>query len=183
MTHDQVEALALADRVAVMSQAELQQVGTRNDLYHRPANVFVADFIGEPPTNFFRVRLHAADGAARLHAEDSDLVFEVAPERAARLAETGVERFIAGLRPQNLHLDGERGGRGGQGGRSASVAAEVAISEYVGERVILTLGNGRSVFRALAAPDTRAARGEAVRMHYAPQDVMVFSESTEELIA
>ena len=177
VTHDQVEALALANRVAVMSQAELQQVGTRNDLYHRPANVFVADFIGEPPTNFFRVRLDAANGAARLHAEDSDLVFEVAPERAARLAETGVERFIAGLRPQNLHLDGARGGR------SASVAAEVAISEYVGERVILTLGNGRSVFRALAAPDTRAARGETVRMHYAPQDVMVFSESTEELIA
>ena len=53
VTHDQVEALALADRVAVMSNALLQQVGTRNELYNAPANVFVADFIGEPPTNFF----------------------------------------------------------------------------------------------------------------------------------
>ena len=177
VTHDQVEALALADRVAVMSQAELQQVGTRNELYHRPANVFVADFIGEPPTNFFGARLEFSGGTVRLRAEDSDLVFELPPARAARLAGTGEERFIAGIRPQNLHLDGERDGR------SASVAAEVAINEYVGEQVILTLGNGASVFRALAAPETRAARGEPVRMHYAPRDVMVFSKSTEELIA
>ncbi|MEM8742774.1 MAG: ABC transporter ATP-binding protein, partial [Pseudomonadota bacterium] len=52
VTHDQVEALALADRVAVMSNARLQQIGDRNTLYNAPANVFVADFIGEPPTNF-----------------------------------------------------------------------------------------------------------------------------------
>ena len=63
------------------------------------------------------------------------------------------------------------------------MAAEVAINEYVGEQVILTLECGRCVFRALADPQTRAARGESVRMHYAPHDVMVFSESTEELIA
>ena len=139
--------------------------------------MFVADFIGEPPTNFFRVRLESGDGAARLRVEGSKLAFELAAERAARLARTGEERFIAGIRPQNLRLDGARDGR------TASVAARVAINEYVGEQVILTLGNGASVFRALAAPETRAARGEAVRMHYAPRDVMVFSESTEELIA
>ena len=56
VTHDQVEALALADRVAVMSNARMQQVGDRNALYNRPANIFVADFIGEPPTNFFKTR-------------------------------------------------------------------------------------------------------------------------------
>ena len=177
VTHDQVEALALADRVAVMSQAELQQVGTRNDLYHRPANVFVADFIGEPPTNFFDARLESSNGAARLHVEGSDLAFELKPEHAARLGKTGDERFIAGIRPQNLHLGGARDGRG------ASIAAEVAISEYLGEQVILTLGSGKSVFRALAAPETRAARGEPVRLHYASRDVMVFSASSEALIA
>ena len=204
VTHDQVEALALADRVAVMSQAELQQVGTRNDLYHRPANVFVADFIGEPPTNFFRVRLEAdADGAARLHVaeEGSDLAFDLDPDHAARLAETGADRFIAGIRPQNLHLagadastataadadadvaagPGDRGRRTGNG--AGVVAAEVAISEYLGEQVILTLRNGGSVFRALAPPETRAARGEPVRLRYAPRNVMVFSAATEALIA
>ena len=214
VTHDQVEALALADRVAVMSQAELQQVGARNDLYHRPANVFVADFIGEPPTNFFPVRLRdAANGAgpARLHVEveGSDLAFDLAPEHAARLRETGEERFIAGVRPQNLRLAGTAGDAdagagaapaaraaaadgtgeaappaGGEDERFAgTVAAEVAISEYLGEQVILTLRNGGSVFRALAPPETRARRGEPVRLRYAPRNVMVFSASTEALIA
>lgn len=204
VTHDQVEALALADRVAVMSQAELQQVGTRNDLYHRPANVFVADFIGEPPTNFFRVRLEAdVDGAARLRVaeEGSDLAFDLDPDHAARLREAGGERFIAGIRPQNLHLAGAdadastatvadadvAAGPDGGGRRTGSgaggVAAEVAISEYLGEQVILTLRNGGSVFRALAAPETRAARGEPVRLRYAPRNVMVFSATTEALIA
>ena len=177
VTHDQVEALALADRVAVMSQAKLQQVGTRNDLYHRPANVFVADFIGEPPTNFFRARLRSSNGTAKLHVEDSNLALALEPGRAARLAETGDEHFVAGIRPQNLHLGG------GRDGRWASMDAKVTISEYLGEQVILTLGNGESVFRALAPPETRAARGESVRMHYAPRDVMVFSKSSEELIA
>ena len=177
VTHDQVEALALAGRVAFMSQAELQQVGTRNDLYHRPANVFVADFIGEPPTNFFPARLESSNGAPRLHVEGSDLAFALEPEHAARLGKTGDERFIAGIRPQNLHLGEARDGRG------PSIAAEVAISEYLGEQVILTLGSGESVFRALAAPETRAARGEPVRLRYAPRDVMVFSASSEALIA
>ena len=187
VTHDQVEALALADRVAVMSRAQLQQVGTRNDLYHRPANVFVADFIGEPPTNFFPARLESSNGAGRLLAEGSDLAFELEPEHAARLVKTGDERFIAGIRPQNLYLEEARDGCGGDDGggrvRGASIAAEVAISEYLGEQVILTLANGERVFRALAAPETRAERGEPVRLHYAPRDVMVFSASSEALIA
>ncbi len=194
VTHDQVEALALADRVAVMSQAVLQQVGTRNDLYHRPANVFVADFIGEPPTNFFSARLRAANGTARLHVENSDLVFDLEPAHAARVLETGGEGFIAGVRPQNLHLVGheEKGadagsvgaaGAAGSAGAGGVVAAEVTISEYLGEQVILTLGNGSSVFRALVAPEIRAARGEPVRLRYAARDVMVFSASSKELIA
>ncbi len=175
VTHDQVEALALADRVAVMSHAELQQVGTRNDLYHRPANVFVADFIGEPPTNFFTVELEAVNGAVRLHVVDSDLSFALASDHAARVAESGERRFTIGIRPQNLFLQANED--------APFINAEVTISEYVGEQVILTLQNGSGVFRALADPNTRADRGDAVRLGYRPHNVMVFNAATEELIA
>jgi len=175
VTHDQVEALALADRVAVMSHAELQQVGTRNDLYHRPANVFVADFIGEPPTNFFTAELEAANGAARLHVQNSDLSFALKPDHAARVAASGERRFTIGIRPQNLFLQAEEDG--------PAVNAEVTISEYVGEQVILTLQNGSGVLRALADPNTRSDRGDTVRLGYRPQNVMVFNAATEELIA
>ncbi len=178
VTHDQVEALALADRVAVMSNALLQQVGSRNDLYHRPANVFVADFIGEPPTNFFPVELDATDGVARLRAGESDLVFEVAPARGARLLESGETAFTVGLRPQNLGLDAEAG----SAARGGALEAEVTVSEYLGETSILTLANGERHFRAMVRPDQQVAPGRKAKLYYACEDVMVFSAKTEEFI-
>ena len=170
VTHDQVEALALADRVAVMSSARLQQVGDRNALYNRPANVFVADFIGEPPTNFFRAEAQANGDGLVLRTEGSDLTFALAPERAAALQ--GGRRVIVGLRPQNLILSAvER-----------PLAAEVLINEYLGERAILTLKNGATRFRALVPPDTGLKRGDPVRLGYDPRDVMIFDAETEALL-
>src|SRR5262249_27863762 len=142
VTHDQVEALALADRVAVMSNARLQQVATRNELYNRPANVFVADFIGEPPTNFFTAKRHGRGCRVMRHVAKSDLAFEVAPERAEPLQDLPDEDFIVGIRPQNMQLAGGAG----------SVSAEVVINEYLGERSILTVENGEVRFRALVPP-------------------------------
>jgi len=70
VTHDQMEALALSDRVAVMSDGKLHQFGSRDDLYHAPANLFVAGFIGEPPTNFFSVHTEDVDGGLVLVTHD-----------------------------------------------------------------------------------------------------------------
>ncbi len=171
VTHDQVEALALADRVAVMSNAKLQQVGDRNALYNRPANVFVADFIGEPPTNFFRAR-QEANGGLSLRIEDSELVLRLPQERAAQVGAQGGSDFIVGLRPQNLTLAPGDGG----------LPAEVLINEYLGERTILTVRNGSAQFRALVPPDTRVQRGDTVQLGYDPRDVMIFDAETEALI-
>ncbi len=172
VTHDQVEALALADRIAVMSNAKLQQVGDRSALYSRPANVFVADFIGEPPTNFFPVQADASNGSLRLQANDSALSFELADQTRAAVAGHGGDKFIVGLRPQNLRL----------GGEGAELSAQVDINEYLGERSILTVTNGPARFRALAAPETRSQRGDTVSLRYDPADVMVFDHQTEALI-
>ncbi len=174
VTHDQVEALALADRVAVMSNAELRQFGTRNDLYHTPASVFVADFIGEPPTNFFEAELFTDQKGTALHVADSDLVIQIDQQHAQRIARWNESRLTVGIRPQSLHLNGDR--------NLPALEAEVAINEYLGERSILTLTSGACRFRAVVDADTAAARGERVRVHYAPEDVMVFSGQTELII-
>jgi len=166
VTHDQVEALALADRVAVMSNAKMQQVGDRNTLYNRPANVFVADFIGEPPTNFFP----CAVTEQGLKVDGADLLLTPEPETLTALG--GASRAIAGIRPQNLGLD-----KG-----PAQVQATVTINEYLGERSILTVENGSTLFRALVPPETRTAKGEAVTLTYDPANVMVFDAETEVLI-
>jgi multiple sugar transport system ATP-binding protein len=172
VTHDQVEALALADRVAVMSNARLQQVGTRNELYNHPANVFVADFIGEPPTNFFTATRETVGGRVVMHVTNSDMSFEVTPERAKPLTDSPNAEFIVGIRPQNMQL---------ANGRSA-VDARVLINEYLGERSILTVENGQVRFRALVPPETNVKRGEAVRLKADPKDVLVFDAKTQALI-
>ncbi len=171
VTHDQVEALALADRVAVMSNAVLQQVGDRNTLYNRPANVFVADFIGEPPTNFFTVEPAQNGDSIKMIVTNADLTFALTEQTAAAVKVHGGNRFTVGIRPQNLHLDDK-----------GDLQAEVLINEYLGERSILSVANSQAKFRALVSPDVTAGPHSSVRFSYDPADVLVFDEKTEALI-
>ena len=102
VTHDQVEALALANRIAVMSNAVLQQYGTRDDLYHRPKNRFVADFIGEPPTNFFTAEIAEDTDGLVLKVDGSGLAFHPDGSRVAALRQRTKGQVTVGIRPQNL---------------------------------------------------------------------------------
>jgi multiple sugar transport system ATP-binding protein len=104
VTHDQTEAMTLGDRVAVMRAGELQQVGTPMDLYHEPANLFVAGFIGSPAMNFLPATL---DGdAVRLPMMKVD----VDEQLAGRLS--GTDRLIAGIRPEQFAQAGTPGSKG-----------------------------------------------------------------------
>ena len=102
VTHDQVEAMTLADRVVVMNHGRIEQIGTPNELYHKPATKFVASFIGSPAMNFIPCRLE--DVAGKLHVRLTDrIVFPLPPARAARYQ--GVPRtdkLLLGLRPEHI---------------------------------------------------------------------------------
>src|ERR1700693_5013135 len=102
VTHDQVEAMTLADRVVVMNHGRIEQIGTPNDLYHNPATRFVAGFIGSPAMNFIPCRLE--DVAGKLHIRLTDrIAFPLPPKRAARYQ--GVarnENLLLGLRPEHI---------------------------------------------------------------------------------
>ena len=174
VTHDQMEALALADRVAVMSNARLQQFGTRNALYHRPANRFVADFIGEPPTNFIDVQVRSNGGDLQLTTNDGALSLTPDGDRAAALQRLSIDRLTIGLRPQSLFVEPREDRR--------SLTATVALNEYLGEMSILTVTAGATEFRALAPPSVEAESGAPVTLHYAPGDVMLFHPETEAFI-
>lgn len=174
VTHDQMEALALSDRIAVMDHAILQQVGTRDELYDTPANLFVADFIGEPPTNFFDVIISENGGKVELTCEASGLKFNPTAARAARLRAENGNKAVVGIRPQHLKLGGKR--------TKTSLKALVSFNEFLGERSILTLNGGSKIFRALVPPDCRVAAGETVELLYSPENVMIFSSSTGNLI-
>jgi len=174
VTHDQVEALALADRVAVMADAVLQQFGTRDDLYHRPANRFVADFIGEPPTNFFTAEIVEQNGALALQVNGTGIAFRPDEPRSAALRQRRERRVVVGIRPQNLSVNPVGGG--------ASIAATVVLNEYLGEQSILTFDADGTAFRALATPDVQLTAGMAAVLHYRREDVMIFDPRTELLV-
>ena len=174
VTHDQMEALALSDRVAVMHEGRLQQFGTRDDLYHAPNNVFVAGFIGEPPTNFFAVQPEEADGRLTLVSNDGAMRFRPSAHRAATVRSHGANRYVVGIRPQNLTRVAD--------GLEESITASVLLNEYSGERSILTLTSGDVQLQAVTASGDAVGRGEEVELFYDPDDVLVFDAETEDLL-
>ncbi len=102
VTHDQVEAMTLADRVVVMNAGLIEQVGSPNDLYHSPATKFVAGFIGSPAMNFIPCQLEQAAGALRVRLSDK-LSFPVPADRTARYrAHVGKANLVLGLRPEHI---------------------------------------------------------------------------------
>src|SRR5580700_8323666 len=102
VTHDQVEAMTLADRVVVMNHGRIEQIGTPNELYHSPATRFVAAFIGSPAMNFLPCGLE--DVAGRLHVRLTDrIAFPLPPAKAARYQNIARnERLLLGLRPEHI---------------------------------------------------------------------------------
>ena len=102
VTHDQVEAMTLADRVVVMNAGLIEQVGSPNDLYHSPTTKFVAGFIGSPAMNFIPCHLEQAAGALRVRLSDT-LAFPVPTERTARYtSHAGKANLVLGLRPEHI---------------------------------------------------------------------------------
>ena len=102
VTHDQVEAMTLADRVVVMNKGRIEQIGTPNDLYHHPATRFVAGFIGSPAMNFLPCRLEETDGKLNIRLTDR-IAFALPPARAARYQSVARnDRLLLGLRPEHI---------------------------------------------------------------------------------
>ena len=102
VTHDQVEAMTLADRVVVMNAGLIEQVGTPHELYHSPATIFVAGFIGSPAMNMMRCGLEESAGALRLRLH-GDISLPVPAERVARYrSHVGKANLLLGLRPEHL---------------------------------------------------------------------------------
>ena len=148
VTHDQVEAMTLGDRVAVLREGYLQQVGSPNDLYERPVNLFVAEFIGSPAMNLVGADIVKEDGALRaVFGENSLLV----PDRPALAAFAG-RRVILGVRPEDLD-----DARVAEQGEAGTIAAVIDIREDLGSEVFVHFGVGAPAVRG---EDVQAARGQ-----------------------
>lgn len=101
VTHDQAEALTLADRIVVMRHGVVQQIGTPDDIYERPHNMFVASFLGNPPMNFLEGELQQRDG--QMFFERSGMHVALMPETVAALKHTGAQKVTLGLRAEDVN--------------------------------------------------------------------------------
>jgi multiple sugar transport system ATP-binding protein len=128
VTHDQVEAMTLADRIVVMHQGIVQQQGSPEDLYQRPANLFVAGFIGAPPMNFLEATVGSHQGEPILMVAETQV--PVPPSQRAVIGAYAGKRLILGLRPSAIQ-------RGEAPAGTASLALDVELSEYIGAHSVL----------------------------------------------
>jgi multiple sugar transport system ATP-binding protein len=133
VTHDQVEAMTMGDRIAVMRLGVLQQAGTPEDLYTKPDNLFVATFIGSPAMNAVPVEPASEDGKALLR--NGDFTVEV-PARFLGAADTG-RPLVVGLRPEHLAV-----ADGAAPGGAARIPAQVDVVEYLGDEQLVHLHAG-----------------------------------------
>ena len=167
VTHDQLEALTMADRVAIMHQGTLQQVGTPEDVYRRPANRFVATFVGEPPMNIVR----AAVNRDRVVVGDYELE-RVASATAAAIeaAAGGADGAIdVGVRPDDFRLVGPD---------EAGIAGRIRVREALGDSTLLTVDTEGDRLRLRSGGGVSAQEGERVRLHPKADRIHFFDAAT-----
>jgi multiple sugar transport system ATP-binding protein len=171
VTHDQKEAMALADRIAVMHQAELQQVGTPEEILNDPANAFVAGFVGEPAMNFLDVEVRMeSDGMAWIAYAGyrlADLPGTLDPS-SRQILPTSLQ---AGIRPQRIRFSETRM-------QATDLAAEVYTYESLGERGVLTVRLQSQDLTILTPPDQTFRKAQPLWLHCPLEHMCFFSKET-----
>ena len=165
VTHDQVEAMTMGHRIAVLNQGHLQQLGTPMELYRWPSNLFVAQFIGSPPMNVLPV--HVGHGAT-LMLKDRRLNVE-GPTRALLQTLEG-QRLSGGIRPEHLHV---------APATNRNLPAEVSHSEVLGNEQLLTcrLLDGDHLVQVRADPSLNVSIGGSIHLEADPDGWRLFDEA------
>ena len=155
VTHDQTEAMTLGDRIVIMRDGEVQQIGTPQEVFDHPANLFVSGFIGVPQMNYFDAKLVKTDG--KYAAELDGKSIELSEEKQARLAANGVEPqdITLGIRPEHIALFGEG---------SDMFHGTVDVSEMMGSSVHLHLQSlGKDVIVIVPTMDLQGIHHDGIK--------------------
>ena len=173
VTHDQVEAMTMGQRICIMKDGEIVQVGAPMEVYRNPANTFVAGFLASPPMNLVPARLAGGNGR-ELAIDGAGIALSLPPRLAGAFASHRGKAVIAGLRPEDFHLrkDAVR--------QAAPVAVSAVATEVLGPEVILVakLGERGPEIMIRAARDFSARPSEALLFHYDVSQLQVFDSSS-----
>jgi ABC-type sugar transport system ATPase subunit len=168
VTHDQVEALTMADHIAVMRDGKLEAFGTPNELYERPQTRFVASFIGHPPMNLLPATLSQDGGQTLVHAAHADVELPDTLARRLNGNRQDGRDVLFGVRPEDLYPD-----------EAGQIAGEVDLVEPLGRDDLLVVRAGDTQVHALAPAASGFRSGSQVRLRLDPERVHLFDPSTE----
>jgi multiple sugar transport system ATP-binding protein len=172
VTHDQVEAMTLGDRVVVMKDGWIQQVGEPLELYRRPRNRFVAGFIGSPAMNFLDTTV--ADGQEACWVEAPGLRLKVPADRVARLGAKNGQPVVLGIRPEDL--------RPATAGDPADLTCDAVVDvvEPLGSEILLDVRVGQHTIVLRVDPTYRCREHEKIKVAFLPERMHFFDARTEE---
>jgi multiple sugar transport system ATP-binding protein len=177
VTHDQVEAMTLADRVVVMNGGRIEQIGAPNDLYHAPMTRFVAGFIGSPAMNFLPCRLEEAGGALAVRLSD-DVVLPVPAARAQRYRSYAARTGLTfGLRPEHLTETKPNGG-----GAPAFIDAVIEVTEPLGMETLVFFRIGGIDVCGRVSPTAGAREGVRMRLAASLDHMHLIEDATGRVI-
>jgi multiple sugar transport system ATP-binding protein len=165
VTHDQIEAMSMADRICIMNLGEILQVGPPMEIYERPATKFVAGFVGSPAMNFLNAQGQIAPGSREIRVNGAALAM---PETREGL---DTQSAILGARPEHIQItdDGPLRGR-------------VFAVEYMGARQLVTIDTDAGRLRVRAPNTIRVDYGETVGLNFDPERVVVFNPDTDRAV-
>jgi multiple sugar transport system ATP-binding protein len=166
VTHDQVEAMTLADRIVVLNGGHIEQVGSPLELYHRPANLFVAAFIGSPKMNLIQATVKAAT--------NSSITLELQGGGVLETEAVGLhsgDQVTVGIRPEYIAI-----------GADGSIAGKVDVVEHLGSEIIAYVETGAGKpLTVKASPSTRIAVGDLVQLDVQPGAAIVFGSDGQSM--
>jgi multiple sugar transport system ATP-binding protein len=156
VTHDQLEAMQMGDKIVVMNNAVVEQFGTPQDIYDMPATMFVADFIGSPSMNFLEFNGAVAEGTSSVSLNGQEVSVPV-----QRQGVTG--NLVFGVRPEHISFSDDGAYRG-----------EILATEYLGTTQIVTINTANGDLKARINADLPATVGDKVGLNFNPKTVTLF---------
>jgi multiple sugar transport system ATP-binding protein len=165
VTHDQIEAMTMGDRIVIMLDGSVQQVGAPMDIYQKPANRFIAGFIGSPPMNFLSARLVWV--GAQLELRGQGLRIPLPADKAARLGQTPGEEVLLGIRPENLLLRPPTPA-------CEPLLAQIEIVEAIGSDIYLNFSHAGTPMTARVEATVDIKVGQEVALYPDPERIHLF---------
>ena len=175
VTHDQVEAMAMADRIAIMEKGVLQQVGTPDEVYVSPANLFVANFIGSPSMNFIPCTFDSATHGVNIQTHTDNILYHLPDDikQSVSRLQDGAD-LILGIRPEDVYIHTEPVKDGFE--------SQLVLMEALGSENIHHLEHGDLLFVARTSPADIYPEGHAVWVTFETAGIRLFDRKTETAI-